>query len=105
MAMPKGTVVVTIATLGLRVKIFDLAVSKMVACAFLSSWGRHRGAQILLGLVSAALVASLALLVLCFLIFYLLCKRFSSSPLIGSAICGFIYKAEQKTVSRCYQCS
>jgi hypothetical protein len=33
-------------------------------------------------------------------IFNLLCKRVSSSPYIGSSVCGFIYKAGQKPVSR-----
>jgi hypothetical protein len=39
----------------LRVKTFDLAISMMVVHASLpSSWGRRRGALILLGLVSMA---------------------------------------------------
>jgi hypothetical protein len=45
--------------LGLRLKTLDLAVSTMAAHASLPSWGCHRGALILLGLVMVALVASL----------------------------------------------
>ena len=51
----------------------------------LPSWGRHRGAPSL-GIVPVTSVASLALPVLLFSIFDLLCKRFPSSLCIGSAV-------------------
>jgi hypothetical protein len=96
----EGAVVATFAALGLRVKTLDLVVSTTAACASLPSWGRCRGAPILLGLVSVALVASLDSSCLYLFIFDLLCKRFSSSLCIGLAVCGFIYKAGRKPVSR-----
>jgi hypothetical protein len=86
--------------LGLRVKTLDLVVSTTAACASLPSWGRCRGASILLGFVLVALVASLGSSCLYLFIFDLFCKKFSSSPCINLAVCGFIYKAEQKPVSR-----
>jgi hypothetical protein len=91
--------VATFAALGLWVKTLDLVVSTTAACASLPSWGHCRGAPILLGLVSVALVASLGSSCLYLFIFDLLCKRFSSSPYIG-LVCGFIYKVGRKPISR-----
>jgi hypothetical protein len=96
----EGAVVATFAALGLQVKTLDLVVSTTVACASLPSCGRCHGAPILLGLVSVALVVSLGSSCLYLFIFYLLCKRFSTSPCISLAVCGFIYKAGRKPVSR-----
>jgi hypothetical protein len=75
-------------------------VSTAAVDASLPSWGHSRGVPILLGLVSVSSVASIDSSCTLFIYFDLLCKRFFSSPCIGSAVCSFIYKAGRKPVSR-----
>jgi hypothetical protein len=63
--------VVTFAALGLQVKTLDLVVSTTAADASLPSWGRSRGAPILLGIVLVPSVASLG--PSCTFLFILIC--------------------------------
>jgi hypothetical protein len=97
----EGTVVATFAPLGLRVKTLDLVGSTTMACASLPSWGVV--VELWSFLVSFQWLwwQAMALLAFsCLFLICLLCKRFSSSPCIGLTVCGFIYKAEQKPISR-----
>jgi hypothetical protein len=86
-----GVVVVILSTLWLWVKTLELAVSMaavlfVVALLGASSWSPDT--------TSYRLIVFIGLVFLCFIffIFDLLCKRFSSSPCIGSAILALFIK-------------
>jgi hypothetical protein len=85
--------------LDLRVKTPDRRSRRWRRGASLPSWGivvelfstRSRS-----GVIGASFGSSYYLL----FILDLLCKRVSSSPCIGSVVCGFIYKTGQNPISR-----
>jgi hypothetical protein len=91
--------VVTFAALRLRVKTLDLMVSTTAADASLPSWGRSRGAPILLVLVSVSSVASLGFS--CTYLFILICfVRGSPHHLVSVRPCVALFIKRGKSLFR-----
>jgi hypothetical protein len=97
-----GFVVVILPVLWLWVKTLDLTISTAATVYVVTLLGHCHGAQSPLGIVSMSLVASFGPLCFLFFIFDLLCKRFSSSPCISSAVVAlFIKRGESLFCVRC----
>jgi hypothetical protein len=91
--------VVTFAALRLWLKTLDLMVSTTAADASLPSWGRSRGAPILLGLVSVSSVASLGSS--CTFLFILICfVRGSPHHLVSVRPCVALFIKRDESLFR-----